>query len=346
MVIITDTTKDRCPGLHPRRLAALMRDAVERCRLNLTGRVVLTEAASGAYVVTPVLAAMAGAARVHALTRATVYGTVEEVTAQTCELAAEVGVADRIVIATQRSRDIVAEADIVTNSGHVRPIDAEMVAWMKPTAVVPLMYEAWEFRPGDVDLDACRSRGIRIAGTNEQHPAVDVFSFLGIMAVKLLLDAGVPVQGSRLLVLCDNAFGPYIEQGLQRAGANVDMTDRPGSAVGKNGYDAIVVAATPGRQPVVGAANALLSACEISARWPGAVVGQFWGDIDREALAAEKIPYWPLAGVPPGHMGILPAAVGAEPVVRLQCGGLKVGEVLARGVVKPGDADAAFLQIL
>ena len=43
-----------------------------------------------------------------------------------------------------RRRPWSPEADVVTNSGHVRPIDAETVAWMKPTAVVPLMYEAWE----------------------------------------------------------------------------------------------------------------------------------------------------------------------------------------------------------
>src|SRR5262249_4644206 len=65
-------------------------------------------------------------------------------------------------------------------------------------------------------------------------------------------------------------------------------------------------------------------------RWPAAVVAQLWGDIDRDVLAAERVPYWPVAPVPRGHMGILPSAVGPEPVVRLQCGGLKVGELLAR----------------
>ena len=46
------------PGLNNKRMLHLMRAAVERCRLDLRGAVVLTEAASGAYVVTPVLAAM------------------------------------------------------------------------------------------------------------------------------------------------------------------------------------------------------------------------------------------------------------------------------------------------
>src|SRR5690606_1365873 len=57
----------------PRRLVPLMRAAIARCRLDLSGLTVLTEAASGAYVVTPVLAALAGAARVIAVTRTTRY---------------------------------------------------------------------------------------------------------------------------------------------------------------------------------------------------------------------------------------------------------------------------------
>ena len=43
------------------------------------------------------------------------------------------------------------DADIVTNSGHLRPLDEEAVGRMKPGAAIPLMYEAWELRPDDVD---------------------------------------------------------------------------------------------------------------------------------------------------------------------------------------------------
>src|SRR5215510_4110888 len=54
------------PGLNPRRLLALMRGAIDRCSLDLSDLAVFTEAASGAYIVTPVLAAMAGAKHVFA----------------------------------------------------------------------------------------------------------------------------------------------------------------------------------------------------------------------------------------------------------------------------------------
>jgi hypothetical protein len=317
---------DSRPGLNASRLVRLMQEAVRRCELDLSGAAVLTEAASGAYAVTPVLAALAGA-RVVAVTRTTRYGTAEEITRQTLDLAHLAGVEPGSVrVTTAKSAEDVGRADVITNSGHVRPLDAETVAGMKLTAVVPLMYESWELRPEDVDLGACRRRGVCVAGTNERHPAVDVFSYLGVMAVRLLHDAGVAVYRSRVLVLCDNPFAPFIERGLAGAGAAVTVTPSLSLEGDAEGYDAIVVAALPGAAPAVAEREAAL----IAARWPGAVVAQFWGDVDRAALAQSGVPCGPPASPGAGHMGILPSAVGPEAIVRLQAGGLKVGEVLWR----------------
>ena len=113
------------------------------------------------------------------------------------------------------------------------------------------MYEAWELRTDDVDLATCRQRGILVGGTNERHPAVDVFSFLGIAAAKLLIDAGVAVYTSSILLLCDNPFGPFIEHGLVSTGANVDMLKSLSAATGGRIYDAILVALKPRPEPVL-----------------------------------------------------------------------------------------------
>src|SRR5262249_8866405 len=161
------------PGFHPGRLRRLMLDALAESKLRLGGHLVITEAASGAYVVTPVLAALAGA-RVQAFTRTSRFGTFEEVAAATRDLAARAGVLDRIEIVAERGRLRVEEADVVTTSGHLRPLDAALIARLRPGTALPLMFEAWEFRASDLDLDACRRRGVQVAGTNERHPAVDV----------------------------------------------------------------------------------------------------------------------------------------------------------------------------
>src|SRR6266540_3642329 len=292
------------PGLNSKRMVNLMYEAIARLRLDLSGAVVLTEAASGAYVVTPILAAMAGADQVFAISRTTKYGAFEEVSDNTHRLAKSVGVAPRIKVITRKTREVVGQADIITNSGHVRPIDAETISWMKQGAIIPLMYEAWEFRDTDIDLEACRRREIQVAGTNERHPAVDVFRFLGDMSIKLLLDMGIALSDSH--------------------------------------FDAIIVALKPQTGPVITAADAAI----IARRWPGAALGQFWGDVDRSALQAEGVSVWPPSPPAPGHMAILLSDVGPEPVVRLQSGGLKVGEALLRSAGGDLGADKEFLDVL
>ena len=339
MTAASSAVADTRPGLHPLRLARLVDEAVVRCALDLTGAVVLTEAATASYAVTPVIAARAGASRVYAVTRSTRFGSVDQVRAETLELARLLGVDNRIQVVDEKRRAIVEDADIVTNSGHVRPLDAEMIAWMKPSAVIPLMYETWELRPADLDLAACREKGLLVAGTNERHPAIDVFSFLGILAVRLLHDAGVAVFKSSVLVVCDNDFGPYIERGLSQAGAAVDLARAAAAGQASVAYDVILVAMTPRPGPVLSESDVR----RMAATWPDAVVAQYFGDLDRALVASVGLSIWPVEAPPPGHMGILPAEVGPEPTLRLQSGGLKAGEVLWRYREHPPTAAREFI---
>ena len=307
------------PGLDPRRLLRLCQAAVERCELDLRHLIVLTEAATGAYAVTPLIAALAGADQVLAVTRDSRWGRAEDIRRDTRALLRSGGVEQALEIVFESTTELVGRADVVTNSGHLRPIDAQLVSWMAPEAVVTLMYEAWEFRPEDVDLAACRRHGIAVAGTNERHPAVDVFSYLGAMATKLLFDAGIAVHGSRLLVLSDNPFRDYLHRGLRAGGAEVELAER--LAIDTAAPDAVLVALRPKSGPVIERAE--LEA--FAERFAGTPLVRFWGDLP----ADPPLPTWPPGGAP-GHMGVLPSDLGPEPVVRLQAGGLKVGEVLAR----------------
>lgn len=278
---------------------------------------------------TPVLAALAGAEEVVAVTRPTRFGTVAEVEAQTYRLAAELGVAEPITVVGDRPPDaVLGRMDVVTNSGHVRPIDADMIGLLPPSAVVPLMFETWELDRArfDVDVDALRRRGIRTAGTNERHPAVDTFSYLGPMAVKLLADSAVSAYGANILLLCDNPFLPYLVDGLTGIGATVAARDHLDANELDERVDAIVVSLTPTGEPV-------LTEEEISTiaeRSPGAVLAQFWGDVPRPWCEDRGVPCVPANDPGAGHMGVLPSAVGPEPIVRLQAGGLKVAELLLR----------------
>ena len=133
---------------------------------------------------------------------------------------------------------------------------------------------------------------------------------------------GSAVYRSAILLLCNNPFCGFIARTLRRAGATVEVAACVGEAPLGSYYDAILVSLTPQASATVTAADA----GEIARRWPGAVVAQFWGDIDREALAALDVPVCPAQAPAAGHMAILPSAIGPEAVIRLQAGGLKVGE--------------------
>ena len=313
----------RDPGGPPGMAEAAMLDSMQRriaaLRLDLSGLTVLTEAATGAYACTAPLAAMAGA-RVQA-------------EGATLRLAAAAGVAGRITVSRSVDPAVLRDCDIVTNSGHLRPITAATIAALPPRAVLALMFEAWEFRGADFDLAACRARGIRVAAVNERHPDVGVFPFLGPLCLRLLAEGGVRPAGAEVALLCDNPFAPFIERGLRQAGARVRTFAAPDAVVAGR-RDAVVVALDPFRNPVLGA-DAL---ARLAAAAPGALLAQFWGDVDRaaaEAVWPGRI--WPPEAPAAGHMALLLDALGPEPVVRLQAGGLKAAEILVRGTVETGE---------
>lgn len=334
--MITDTR----PGLSALRLSRLVTEAVERCELDLSGARVLTEAATGAYVVTPVIAAVAGA-EVVAITSSSRYGTVQQVSDATRELAGVLGVADQITVTEQRTAELFASADVITNSGHVRPVSGELAEAISSRAVMPLMFETWEVGSGrvDVDLDLLVAKGVRIAGTNERHRHVDVFSFLGPMAVAQLGDAGVSAYLGRIDVLCDNPFADYLLGGLKSAGADVRVSAALGELLSGRIPDALVVALRPTGAPVLSEADLE----QIASRWPQVVVTQFWGDLDREACTCAQVRCWPPGSPGLGHMGVLPSRVGPEPIVRLQAGGFKVAQVLLKHPAVRTAADLEYL---
>jgi hypothetical protein len=315
------------PGFSAVRLVALMRRAIAAIGLDLSGMTVLTEAASGAYGVTAVIAAMAGTKRVLAFTRASRYGSVSEVTRWTSQLADAAGISDRIDIIEELSPAILRNVDIVTNSGHLRPLTAALIDLLPASAVIALMFEAWEFRDGDIDLQACQKRGIPVVGINEQHPAVDVFSFLGPLCAKLLHSGGLAVYRNRIALVCDNGFAKPIMRGLTGLGAHVDVFFNV-AAVRLDEWDAVVVALLPTREPRVGHAECRHLAAVIPRE---AIIVQFWGDIDQHAISSHNLNIWPTQPPDAGHMAVLLSEIGPEPIVRLQTGGLRAAEWVRRG---------------
>lgn len=302
------------------RLIRLIHDAIQKLELDLNGLVVFTEMGTGYYATTPVIAVMAGASDVIAVTRDSQYGSAHEAMLQTFDLSRDAGVSSRILMLTEEYANMIEMADVVTNLGFVRPIDKDLLSHMKPTAAVPLMYEAWELRNSDLDLEECNRRGICVLATNEGDDRLRTLDYLGHLCAKLLYENGIEVFKSRILVTGNGKFGKHISRMLGAMGVCVTSE--------LDGLDAVITTDHMDDRVIIGAGG-YIEVGELKKRSPDVLVLNLAGNIDREALDSAGIRYLPQEKEA-YHMGWTLAELGARPVIDLHTAGLKVGEIMVR----------------
>jgi hypothetical protein len=181
--------------------------------LNLAGLSVFTEWANGPYLFVPLIAAWAGANKVFA------YSPVlSSSDAADCQLAKElIGKKEDQICWVMPRFPRAGEADIVMNSGKVRPIDSYFINRMKPTAVIPMMMMPFEYREKDVDLEACRQKEILYVGTDESSLLLSV----GFKILKLLFEAGMAVWNEKFLIITDSQIGGYVVQVFNNLGIDI-----------------------------------------------------------------------------------------------------------------------------
>jgi hypothetical protein len=326
-------------------LASRIEAAVKKIGLDLRGQRVLSEAASGPYIATAILAAVAGAEHVTACTRDSRWGSADEITRSTVELADHFGVADRIEVSTRPAATMAEGADVVTNLGFVRPITRALVGQLPAHAAIALMWEPWEFRDEDIDLAACREYGIPIVATNEHHPHLATFKAVGMLALKLLLERQCEVTGLELLVVGSDPFGQACSDLLRAVGANVTLLNPQGgwpndgveSAFER--ADAVVVVEHRYQVELFGPSTASL--VELLARRSIPLV-HICGNVDADYLSVRGIQKHPAQVVSHGFMTVTTAYVGAKPVIDLHTAGLHVASIVARERQRGGSIDVAI----
>jgi hypothetical protein len=351
-VVVPDV--DRLMNLRDKRLIA---DVTGRLSLDLSGLTVLTEAAGGNYMFTPLICAAAGCERVIAITRDSNYGTAEDVISRTLDAAKDMGLAGRIEILTDVNEETWASGDIVTNLGFLRPIDRAVVGKLKTTATIPIMFETWEFREQDLDLEACYERGICALGTNESHGAIKILDYLGPLVVKKLFENNVEVFGSKIVVFGAGKFFFKVCGALESMGAVVlrwlsDFEGEISALVSEDrldalkGADALVIADSPNSTRCLIGSGGVVAAGDVASRCPEAVVIQLAGSISREELGEAGIVCSPRAPLQAGHMGWSLSELGPRPVIDLHAAGLKVGELMARArLAGLSPAEATFVAL-
>lgn len=314
--------------MHLARLERLCRRVTKAMELDLTGMRVLTEAATGAFAATAALAAYAGADEVVAVSRDSRWGAAAKAFEQVSELAERLGVRAKIIFEEAEASKVARGCDLVTNLGFVRPIDRKMAQSLSRHAAISLMWEPWEFRPKDIDVAALAEFCIPVIATNEAHPEVRTFDYLGPTVGRLLLDAGIEIVQSHLILVGSDPFGEAVADWLIRAGAGVErgsLEAWQSLAEGEPCPDAVILVEHRDHRTLISASDASVIDRLASA---GAPIIRLCGLIEMSVLRARGATIVPDIDVAPGVMAVTTAHSGSRPVVDLHAAGLKAGSIV------------------
>lgn len=319
------------------RTFRLIEKSINLFGLRLDNLIVLTEAASGYYSLTPIIAAMAGAKKVFAITNDSRYAPKEEVKRTTDGLAKRAKVDGKIEVIFEKRPGIIRQADIITNLGFVRPINKEMIGYMKKTAVIPLMFETWEYREEDLNLAECRRKEIAVLGTNERAKELEIFGYIGYLAMKLAFELDIEVFRSKIAVIGGGYFGENTVSAFTNAGAEVinfrmAEGDKLFDERVKNELtdcDLIIFVEHQSRDLIFGEGGQLTTS-ELLEINPGISIVHIAGEVDKESIVKAQIPCRPAQLASSGYMSVATDYLGPRPIIDLHTAGLKVGELLVR----------------
>lgn len=328
------------------RAKKLIEEFIAALKLDLSSMTVLTEAASGNFIVTPLIAAAAGADRVYVVSRDSGFGTREEIREYLYESMAFFHIPDEKICWIDNKEDVAESVNVVTNLGFVRPLSEAFIEKLPYDAAIPLMFESWEFRDSDIDLSACRRHKIPVLGTRETHQGLQIFSYVGMSVLKLLLENGIEVFKSHILLVSSGEYLKAVRNTLTQNGAVVKAYNPYEKAESEESLeaflktcDAVVVAEQRHKDVLIGKQGR-----HINIQWlsgTGALVIHIAGLIDYELLEKNQIRKVPPAHVQYGYMTVTTEYVGIRPVIELHAAGLKVGQAMVEGLRQYRDVDQA-----
>jgi hypothetical protein len=318
------------------RAKRLILETIESLNLNLSGMSVLTEAGSGAFIVTPLIAVMAGADMVYVVSRDSSYGKRDDILFYLKEVSRVFCIDEERICIIDNPIIIADKVNIVTNLGFVRPITKELINKLPFDSAIPLMWETWEVRNEDIDFVSCKEKGIPILGTNERDKRLCIFRYVGMLALKLLFEQEIEVYKSNILVVSSGHYLYEIEKVLLDNGANVYVYNpfNPPTEINElkqfaNKCDALVIA----EQQNMGT---LVSENEhIRIDWLDCntvKIVHIAGVLDYQLLERRGFSKHPNKKVDFGYMTVTTDYVGIRPVIDLHSAGLKVGQALVEGM--------------
>ena len=333
-------------SLHPKdRIKRLCVETIKKFDINLSGLSIFTEAATGHYGYIAHLCALAGAHQVIALAKNTRWGTANAAIEQGLKLAQKWKVETRVHFTTDKRQEDLSQIDILTNSGNVRPINESLINLLKPSCVIPLMWETWEHRPDELDLSACKKRDILVLGTDEEK--IGFRRYLGMIILKELLNEGLEVQNNHILVLASHPTTQAICSMLKVNGAsfrwscpqNNPRDIFPDHYIPPDQHhqlldwasrcDAVICDDRHHHAPLIGNPGILSTKDLVNAN-PNIKILYRSGEINLKHLTKAGLYLFPNKTATKEYPNLTSAALGPLPVIELTAASIKVAQVMAR----------------
>ena len=314
-----------------RRMLQVIDSARELFQLDLSGFNVLTEAASGAFVVTPLITALSGA-KVHVFAQDSVYGSKREVLDNLERHAKEFGVSKAIEVIERTDSDKIKNCDLITNLGFVRPIDSSLTSLLKANSVIAAMCEAWEVRDEDIDISACRVKEIPVVAVNEESKYKNIFNYVGYLTLKLLFEAGLDIYSDKFLIIGSDKFSHKIVEILNKLNVQsilLPLNEIHNYSPTNNNIDGIIVADYTSFEMIIDQ-SATLNEQWLKKNTPFAKIIHIAGGVNHEYLKSIGFDCYPFYSGLPRRMSKTLAHLGVRPVVELHTSGLKAAEIVLR----------------
>lgn len=328
------------------RAEKLIYETIELLKLDLSSMTVLTEAASGNFIVTPLIAAMAGADKTYVVCQNSVYGTVEEIQAYLYELMQFFDIPYERICYIEEKKSVAERVNIVTNLGFVRPITSEFIQRLPYDAAIPLMFETWEFRDSDINMNTCKVNNIPVLGTKETDSRLKIFNYVGVSVLKLLLENGIEVFKSHILLISSGEYLDSVKKVLENNGAVIKVYNPYNKYDSLDGFkdllehcDAVVVAEQKHKEMLLGDESGHIQISWLLKSKP--IVIHIAGLVDDNLLEENQIKKQPAKRISYGYMTVTTEYAGIRPVIELHAAGLKVGQALVEGMRKYRDVGKA-----
>ena len=314
-----------------KRVLSKIKNKIRELELDLTGYTILTEVGSSEYVFTPIIAALANADKIFAYTRNSRHGLAKENILKCNKILNSIGLHDKVEFYTGKvNKKHLEKADIITNSGFLRPLDENKLKHVKSTSVIPLMYEKWELRDSDIDINYCKKNNIKVAGTSENHPSLLVFNHVGPLAIKMALNAGYEVYENKIIVWSDDHFGKVVKEAFLNIGAKEVILTTDEIVLEQNFKNVDFIFICDYDEIREYGTEEFINFDYLSNKNKNFGVVHLYGKINYDKHKNSLTNIYPPFDGSPSLMTFTLSHVGINPIVNLQVSGFKVAESLKK----------------